>query len=365
MRVAGNTALISYDLLILRRGAQAAFSRLRDRLLLALAVPLGLLLLARAAAPVAAEMPLALKAALVGLSGFAVAHWVAARLGHLRAHSMLAPHALKARPAAFHAAFWSAPPLLAGLAVFLTGRELAFELGALLAAFAAGAAAALGWRMLRRKLRRLAARRRGSAARPRVPDLELGTRRQRIVRLLIARSGLRQLRIAANLAFFAGAGALLGLVAALRDSGPFAFTMPLAGLAAVLLAGLAIRQHPPLLRYLLFLGIMPTGPALVPLLPLAALLAGFVAAAASLGSIPLLWLAAGAASVLLFLALAALLRGHHYSAKSRQAAEFAIQIDFAMLAAAAFIAPPFAPFLLALRLWMLRRASAALRYSAP
>lgn len=365
MRLRGKMALVAYDLLILRRGAEAAFSRKRDRLLLALTVPLGLLFIGRAAGPVAAELPLVLKAVLVGLSGFAVAYAVAGRLGHLRAHTMVALHALQARPAAFYAAFWSAPPLLAGLAIFTTARELPFELGALLAASAAGAAAALGGRGLWRQLRRWAARRRVSDAVVRVPDLQLGTRRQRIVRLLIARAGLRQVPIAANLALFTGVGVLLGLLVPLHDFGPFTFASLLTGVAAILLAGLAMRQHPPLLRYLLFLGIMPTGPALVPLLPVAALLVGSFAAAVSVDVIPLPWLGGGAASVLVLLALAALLRGYHYAVKSRRAAEFVIQIDFAVLAAAAFIAPPLAPFLLAVRLWKLRRAAGALLHSAP
>jgi hypothetical protein len=365
MRVTGITALVAYDLLILRRGAEAAFSRLRDRLLLALAVPLGLLLLGRAVESVPAEMPLVVKAALVVLSGFAVAYAVAARLVHLRAHTMMARHALSGPPAAFHAAFWSAPPLLAGLAIFSTGRELALKPGALIAAYAAGAAAALLWCTLSRQLRHWAARRRGGAAPGRVPDLQLGTRRQRIARLLIAQGGLRQMPIAANLAFFAVAGALLGLLIAVRDWGPPALALLLAGLAAILLVGHAMRQHPPLLRYLLFLGIMPAGPALAPLLPVAALLVGFVAAAASLDAIPLASLGGGGVAILLFLAFAALLRAHHYATKPPHKAAIVFQFDFAMLAAAAFIAPPLAPFLLAVRLWMLHRAAAALLHGAP
>jgi hypothetical protein len=297
------------------------------------------------------------------LGGFAVAHAVAARLGHLRAHTVMARHALQGSTVAVYAGFWTAPPLIAALAILGRGAEPAVELGALLAAYAAGAAAALGSRALSRQLRHWIARRKGGAARPALPDLQKGTRRQRIARLLIARAGLRQVPSAANLALFAGCGATLGLLVPLRAAGSFAFVLLFAGFTAVLLVGRALRQHPPLHRYLLFLGIMPTGTALVPLLPVTVLVAAFVTAAASVNAIPPLWLVGGAAALLLFLSLIALLRAYHYAAKSRQAAEFAIQIDFAMIAATALIAPPFAPVLLAARLWLLHRAAAALRHS--
>jgi hypothetical protein len=183
------------------------------------------------------------------------------------------------------------------------------------------------------------------------------------VRLLIARSGLRQVPAAANLVLFAALGAALGLLVPLRTSGTLVFLLLFPGFTAVFLVGRALRQHPPLLRYLLFLGVMPTGAALVPLLPVTFMVAGFVTAAASVNAIPPPWLVGGAAAFLLSLASIALLRAYHYAAKSRQAAELALQIDFVIIAATAFIAPPFAPVLLAARLWMLRRAAAALRHS--
>jgi hypothetical protein len=349
------TALVAYDLLILRRGAQRAFSRRRDMLLLALAVPVAMLFAWAAAGGIAdkaAELPLAVKAWLAGAIGFAVAQALAARLGHLRADSIMARHALQGGSALVHTAFWGAPPLLAALALFARGAEPALEIGALLAAFAAGAAAALSARAVGRKL---GDRRTGSGAHAAVPGLEAGTRRQRIVRLLTARSGFRRAPLALNLALFAACGAMLGLLVPLR---------PLfAGLGALLLAGWAMRQHPPLLRYLLFLGILPDGAALVPLLPVAALAAGFAAVAASLGAAPLAWLAGGAAAFLLLLACIALLRGYHQALKSSQAAGLALQIDLVGIALAAWMVPPLAPALLAARLWMLRRAAAAMRYS--
>jgi hypothetical protein len=359
-------ALVAYDLLILRRGAGTAFSRRRDMLLLALALPVGTLLAWNAAgglAEKASELPLAVKVMLVGLIGFAIAHASTARLVHLREHSMVARQALHGGTAAFHAAFWNALPLIAALTVFPNSQDPAPEVGALLASYAAGAAAAPGWRSLWRQLRRRAERRKSRAARVVVPDLQLGTRRQRLVRLLIARSGLRKVPIGANLALFAGCGAMLGLLLPWRASHPPAFAMPFAALATALLIGRAMRQHPPLLRYLVFLGIMPTGPALVPLFPLTALVAGFVAATAGLGAIPLARLLGGAAACLIILACIALLRGYHHASKSRQAAEFVLQIDFAIIAAAALIAPPFAPAFLLARLWTLRRSAVALRYS--
>ncbi|MFN3728047.1 MAG: hypothetical protein ACK4SZ_17280 [Allosphingosinicella sp.] len=357
---------MAYDLLILRRGAAAAFSGKRDMLLLALMAASGALFAWTAAGEIAdkaAALPLALKAVLVGLGGLAVANTVAARLGHLRAHSILARDALQGGPAVTHAGFWSAPPLLAALAVFARGPEPAVEIGALLAACGAGAAAALGSRALSRQLRHWIAQRRGGEPRAALPDLEVGTRRQRMARLLIARSGLRQVPAAVNVVLFAALGAALGLLVPFRASGPLVFVLPIMGLAAALLVGRALRQPPSLLRYLLFLGIMPTVAALVPLLLGAVLVAGFVIAAASIGAIPPAWLAGGAAAVLLFLGSIALLRAYHHAAKSRQAAALALQIDLALIAATALIAPPFAPALLAARLWMLHRAAATLRHS--
>ena len=359
-------ALVVYDLLILKRGAEMAFSRRRDMLLLALVVTVGILCVWNAAGALAdktAQVSLGLEAVLVGLVGGIVAQAVAARLGHLREHTVMARYALKRRAAGIHAGFWGLPPLLAALAVFVAGPAPALEAGILLVSYAAGAAVMLALRALPRRLRRSADRRRGNAAGAVVRDLQEGSRRRRMIRLMIARAGLRQVPAAANIMFFAGAGVILGLLVPLRRSGPLAFALLFAAFASALLVGRAMRQHPPLLRYLLFLGIMPTGAALVPLLPVTVLVVGFVTAAALLHALPVASLVGGAAAFLAFLACLALLRAYHGAAKSPQAAEFALQIDLAMIAATALVATPLAPVLLAARLWTLHRAAAALRHS--
>ncbi|HEX9954480.1 MAG TPA: hypothetical protein VGB48_04590 [Allosphingosinicella sp.] len=361
-----NTVLIAYDLLILRRGAGKAFSRRRDKLLLALAVPVGLLCVWSAAdgiAAKAAEVSLAPKAALIGLAGCIVAQAVAARLDHLRAHTMMARHALKGRTAVIHAGFWSAPPLLAALSILVRGPRPVLASAAAIASYVAGASAAFGLCALRRQLLHSSRLRKCKDARANVPELQEGTRRQKVVRLLIARSGLSRVPVAGNLALFAASGTILGLLVPLRQSAASASALLFAAFASLLLVGLAMRQHAGLVRYLLFLGIMPTGPALVPLIPVAVLVIGFVTAVASLDAVPAPWLIGGGAGFLLFLACVALLRAYHYAAKSRHAAEFAVQIDLGLIAAAVIFATPVAPVLFAARLWTLRRAAAALRYT--
>jgi hypothetical protein len=89
------TTLIAYDLLIVRRSATAAFSRVRDLLLLAFFVLVGVAVLAGSSAgaeglEVARGWPSAAKAGMAGLAGLVVFRAVSRRLEHLRENSAVA-----------------------------------------------------------------------------------------------------------------------------------------------------------------------------------------------------------------------------------------------------------------------------------
>jgi hypothetical protein len=158
--------------------------------------------------------------------------------------------------------------------------------------------------------------------------------------------------VAAGYAFLAAHGA--------QGAAPVA-----AALAMLLLFLLLLREQAAVLRYVLFLGVGPAGPVLVPIALAACFAAGAFAASAVAGSGSIGALAAAAAAALILFAAAALLRGLHHATKPRRAADLAIQIDVAAFVVAGIVVPWLAPPLLAGRLFLLHRHAQASRHIAP
>lgn len=362
--------VLAYDLIIIWKGFRAAFSKKRDVMVLLLAVPILLLLAVQGASNVANTvryMPELSRMLLVSFTAFFTELAVDRRLAHLESESIVARLALRRGQRLLHRLFWNAPPLFASVTIMAAGTAssapLAVRVVALVLTYAAGVGAGTLARRARRNLRRWRARRVAALGAARSLRLEGEERRQRIAALVAARTGLAGPSVAANAALFAALGALVALayhflLGALPRPGPEV----IAGLAALVALGLLLRQHPPLLRYLLYLGVEPTWPALVPAVSALSLGAGFVlgAAAMNLAQSPAL-AAVAAAAVLLFTVLA-LLRALHFATKSRQAAELAMQIDAVVILVAGFAAVPVAPVLLVARLVLLHRRARKLRF---
>ena len=360
--------LVRYDLTIARRAASAAFATTRDRLMLLAMTAIGLLALVHGAAnarATLAAMPLAAKAVLTAGLSLSANLLIGRRLAHLAEHSLMARDALHPDRSRRYRLAWNLPPLALLLAIVMasrSGESIAAGLGTLLLAYALGALLAGFARHHDRKLRLWPTLRRGEpgCGRPRPPAG--ATRRQRLKALIDRRTALATLSRSANLAAFAGAGLSIALAFCWLDgllAAPIAIAIP--GLAILILIGLLLRQHPPLLRYLLAIGIAPAGPALVPALPAAGLVAGLAAGAIAGGLSPRPTLLAAAATFLL-LAVIALARALHYATRRRQAAEFALQVDVAATALLALLAAPLALLFVAARLAALQRLAQASRF---
>jgi hypothetical protein len=365
--------LLAYDLTILWKGARAAFSSKRDLLLLVCAGPIVLLVAAQGASNAVMalrEVSEPFKMLIIAATALFVDLAVARRIGHLEAESIVARLALRTGPRLLHRLSWNAVPLIASVSIMSAGgaspMPWPLRLGSLILAYAAGCGAGAFMRQILRQIRRWRGRRYAAAgAMPRPRRLPGEKRRQRIASLMAARSGLAGPSIAANAALFAAIGAMILLLYWLAQ-GVAATPGPgvIAGLAAAIAFGLLLRQHPPLLRYLLYLGILPVRPALVPVAsacPLAAVLV--LGASVADPANALIVAAVGLASILLFAILAAY-RALQYATRSRQAAELAMQVDAVVILLAGFVAPPLAPGLLIARLVLLHRRARSLRYMA-
>jgi hypothetical protein len=364
--------LLAYDLKILRKGARAAFSKKRDLLLLACAGPIVLLLAAQGASNAVMtlrDVSEPLKMLIVAATAAFVDLAVARRIGHLEAESVVARLALRTGPRLLHRLFWNAVPLMASVSIMAVGSASPspwpLRLAALILAYAAGCGAGAAMRLGLRRIRRWRERRYAAAAAVRPRRLPGEERRQRIVSLMASRSGLAGPSIAANAALFAGIGALILLLYRLSQ-GIVAKPGPevIAALAAAIAFGLLLRQHPPLLRYLLYLGIHPVRPALVPVTSACALVAALVlgASVSDPAQAPI-FAAAGTAAILLFAILAAF-RALHYATRSKQAADLAMQVDAVVILLAGFVAPPLGAGVLIARLVLLHRRVRSSRYMA-
>ena len=282
--------LLAYDLLIVWKGARAAFSKKRDILLLLVAVPIVALVAAQGASNAAAtvrDIAEPAKMLLVAVTALFVNLAAERRLTHLELESVVARFALRRAPRLVHRLFWNALPLVASISIMAAGTAssapLPARVAALVLAYSAGAGAGALARRAQYHLVRRLSRRRSASGSVRLLRLPGDDRRQRIAALVAARTGLAGPSIAANAAAFAVIGALVALLyrlsaGALPRPGPEV----LAAVAATVAFGLLLRQHPPLLRYLLYLGIEPARPALVPAASAGSLAAGFVLTAAAL-----------------------------------------------------------------------------------
>jgi hypothetical protein len=277
---------------------------------------------------------------------------------------VVARHALRSAEAWSHALLWNLVPLCGTATLILVSPNRLPAAAATACAYLAGIGLAAAQRAAVERLRKWWALCRAAGA-PRLRELPGRTRRERIVQLLTARTGLAGPSVAANLLLFAGIGLLIGL-------GHFwlgaSLARPAAGAVAGLLALLVflflLRTHPPLLRYLLFLGIEPLLPALLATALAAAFLCGLWLGSIGIAPAPLATLAAAATLALLFL-VAAMLRTLHYATKARQSAEIAIQLDVVAAGVAGMLALPLAAVFLLARLWILARHARARRYMSP
>jgi hypothetical protein len=365
--VPGRT-LVAYDLLILSKGARAAFGGPRDRLLLLIAAPLLLLIAIEGAGSVSAtlgEVPAPGRMLAAMLAGLAPNLAIGRRLAHLREHSAVAAAALRREAAAAYAIFWNAFPACLAMALFLAGTGSVAEAAALapplLLSYAAGAAAAFAARRAHAAARLGLARRRAARGERRPLRLTAPSRRRRVADLIASRTGLPRLPLGANMLAFTALGALATASSLLIHADP-GRAEAFAALAFLLLFALLLRQQAAVLRYLLFLGDAPAGAALVPLALAGSLAVGAVAAAAGTG---LGKPALAAAAALLAFAAAALLRGLHHAVRPRRAADLAIHLDFAAFLVAGIVLPWLALPLLAVRLFLLHRQAQTLRHIAP
>lgn len=361
--------LVGYDLLILRNGARAAFGSARDRLLLLIALPLLILMaieVARNASAAVADMTIPARMLAAMVAGFVPTLAIARRLAHLREHSAVAAAALRVKSAAAHLLFWNALPAAAATAILLGGA--ASLAPPLLLSYGVGGASA--WAVLRTQaaLRRRVQRRRQARGSLRRLRLHAPSRRQRVADLIASRVGVPRLRFGANILALAALGAVTGagyffLLAATGPGRAAVFGALVLFLLVLVL--LLLRQQAALLRYLLFLGDGPLGPALVPVALAGAFAAGAVAVRAVVGRDSIGELVLAAAAALLLFAAAALLRGLHFAVRPRRAADLAIQVDIAVLVVTGILMPWLAPPFLALRLLLLHRRALALRRIAP
>ena len=364
--------LLRYDLRIAWRGARSALSRKRDLLLLLVGLPLIALLAARGfsdAVAAAAGLPAQAKLGAAGAVGFLVTLAVGGRLKHLQEDSVMARKALRASSARAYLLSWNTPFFVASLGIMLIGSPSPTRL-ALSAGLAASYAVGGGLGMFQRR-----GRIGQGLAKPRLLSgglaqaaLQGETRRQRIVQLVTRRTGLWGASPGGNLALLFAAGASAGLAyVILTDvvAAPDRLPEFVVGLPVLLLLGLLLRQHPPLFRYLSYLGVGPVGPALVPALFAAALLGGLIAAAMATGTMSSASPALAAGVVLLGFVVIALVRALHYAVRPRQQAEIAMQLDIAALLLVGFLALPLAVVLLIVRLAMMVRRTRQLRYMLP
>jgi hypothetical protein len=352
--------LVAYDLKLLGKAIRAALSRKHDLLFVLLAAPILLLWAVHGAGEL--DPPPLARALLAALAAFGANLVIRDRCDRLKEHSIVARHALQRGEALRYVLCWN---LIAAVAsVGLVATPAPDSLGRLLIAYSAGTGGAFLYRPAQRRLSRWLARRRDAAAAVRNSGPAGATRRRRIAALVAGRSGFRKASLIANILLFAAVGAAIALLY-LGLRGRFAPPGAVIAAAVPALAVFAVlqRQHAALLRYLLFLGVTPTGPAVVPVAMAAASVAGALVVGIAVGGEPWGLLLGGGAAILLFGAVA-LPRAHHYATRSRQVAEIWVQIDLLAFVVVAFSLPPLAPFVIAARLLFLGRRADAMRYLA-
>ena len=353
------TPLLRYDFRIIRNNVREAFARKRDWLPFLIGLPLlamALLQAVRDGPAAGGNLPLPALLGAAGFIGLSLGMGIGRRLDHLGQHSMVARSALQPRQAVAYALFWHAPAML-----LLVAGGVAFAVPAVGAggAYLTGAVLAPAAEAARRALAVRAARERGMDPGSRGTIALEGTRRRRLTRLLARRAGLPSWPPAGNALLFAGLGAAAGLPYALFGGTGGAVA---AGIALLALLALLSRQHPPLWRYLLYLGQGPLPTALIPAGLAAGTLAGFTLPLAATNTLPLAALTGGIAVLLGAFVLVATLRALHYATKPRRLADIAFQIDLLAFTMAGLLTWVLAPVLAALRLAQLHKRARSMKH---
>ena len=357
----GLPALLRHELHIVRNKARAAFARKRDWVPLLIGAPLLIAALAQGLRGASSGGPLGIRLvfALIAIAGFAGHTAILRRLDHLRTESVMAKAALQPRVSLVYAGVFHSPLAVAGASsAALAAPDGQLPTAILIACLAYGGAVVSA--TLAHRLGRLASassRRLGGRAARLSPRLSgLGSQRARVAELLVRRVGVGRLSVRGNCAAFLAWGGGAGFLhLLLKSMAPGQAAEVVSGAILLLAHAMLGRQHPPLWRYLLALGVRPAALALLPALPASSLLAGFIAVLAAAGAVPLGALTAGGAIILLLFAFLCLMRTLHYATKSRAHADLAFQVDLVAMAVAGFLTFLLVPAVAAARLWQLRQ----------
>ena len=363
-------SVISYDCRILLKSIQAAFSRKRDLILLIVGFPILVLVSVESDFRVIEFLKathILLKIAFLVFTACFLGFVIQRRLEFLREQSVVARSALEFRSACLYVAFWNAVPFTLALSTMVrsAGRDTPVWWVLLISVLpwvAGGGMGVLVWSLLNHFGSWMAQRGRTDREPPRreLPGLH---RRQRVVSLMASRTGLlpRSRGINTLACAIIGVGLAIGLTVLKSALDRFAAEL----IVAVIMTGLVallLRQSPQILRYLLYLGVGPVGPALVPLAPAAALIGTFAAATAALGTVAFRPVALVAGGALLLFVVIALFRALHFALRPRQAAEIAMQVDLVTIVVAGYFFPPLALAILVWRGAILYRQTRVKRY---
>lgn len=363
--------LVRHDLLIVRNSFLAAFSSVRDWLILAF----GLVVVAVMArqwlidlADAGRIMPLWAPAAFFAVVGFSTYLFTSHRLTHFAEESPLAAFALRSGPRRAYQGIALAGVLAGGsvpLAI-LYGLSGEWVFGAALAGGAlpllAGAAAGAVWRSaisrLQRVLQRRSLRPAASSAAPRPLP---GGRASRLVSMSLRRQSLVARSTIEAIAIIAGAGVAIALATfVVRRTGSDDAALGVTALLSLAVMLVLSRLSARLARYLAFAGFSPLLPALAPVPGMALFLGSLTLATVVLNplwAVPALGLSAGA---LTLFGLVAFLRALHYRLRSERAADLAIQIEAIAAAMLGFAFVPLAAlFIVSRMIWLHRQARAA------
>ncbi|HTU11054.1 MAG TPA: hypothetical protein VMG08_09170 [Allosphingosinicella sp.] len=354
--------LIRHDALLLRRALGDGFRGPADVVLLLVMATLGIAWLVDRlqGAPVALPREALWLATLAGPAAFGWHRAARGRLAWLAEHNPIAPAALAAedrRLYLFIAHALAAPFVIAGAALLnLTVGPPGAALGLAVLAYAAGLGLAAIWPNRRQGA--------GRAARATPAGEAPGSGRRAVLALLLRRQtfgpGSAFVRAGLMLALSFAATLAAGLWGQGR---PEALRFALLLLPSLLLLLRAARLDPALLAFLPAAGFGPGFIALaVSALPVASLAVAALAAA----------LTGGGAGVLAVLALGhlafilvAIARAWLYPGRAARSVELQVQLEFAALAATAFLLPPLAVIALLWRLLQFRRHCRDLRWMQP
>ncbi len=361
---------ISYDCRIVLKSIQATFSRKRDLILLLFGFPILILIAIESNVRIVEFLKathIVFKISLLVSTACFLGFVIHRRLEFLREQSVVARFALKFSSSCLYVAFWNALPFMLSLSTMVrtAGQDAQawwILLMTVLSWVFGGGLGVLLWFLVHHLGSWLARRGRADRGDPQ-RELPGQHRRQRVVSLIASRTGLLPRSLRANTLACAMIGLGLAIFFTLlrptvdRFAAELIVSIIMTGLVALLL-----RQSPQILRYLLYLGVGPVGPALVPLAPALSLIGTFAVVTVALGTVAFLPAAFIAGGVLLLLVVIALFRALHFALKPRHAAEIAMQIDLVTIVVAGYFFPPLAPAIIVWRLTVLYRRARDKRY---